>query len=26
LSFTFTVPSIWHIWGKGPRRELGGTA
>jgi len=24
-SFVFTVPSIWHIWGKGPRRELGGT-
>jgi dolichol-phosphate mannosyltransferase len=25
-SFVFAVPSIWRIWGKGPRRELGGTA
>jgi dolichol-phosphate mannosyltransferase len=25
-SFVVTVPGIWRIWGKGPRRELGGTA
>jgi dolichol-phosphate mannosyltransferase len=25
-SFVFTVPAIWRIWGRGPRRELGATA